>query len=424
MNKYIVLDINHGGNYLATILKNCGHEVLVYDIYKKGGEIRRELENNNIKVFDSLDGVDYTEYIVTYPIHCPDFFLSSFSKNEKLTHHELIKYHFKNRKNVIEITGSKGKTTTAHLLAFLLSFEEDILLNSSAGFEKFQKGIPDKIFSNNSISAGYTAKLLSEYYHEHLILEESLGVCGISDISILTSTCPIYPIKGGKSTSLEAKKQLFELSDRAIIIDSKDKIANELANNYNKETFRIWEDIKIDLPDHLEIGNDINSTIYSENLEIKSKLHGSYIAVGYLNPILFSIMALKILNKISLIKSNYLNDFKGVHNRLSVIKETNHTKIIDKSGGFSEDSLRYTLSLLKKNYDMFYKNINLIIDLTNTSHCQRIDIYSLDKVVGEFSNVIDNAFLIGDYDFETFKYLRNSAELNIHNGDLLIECGK
>ena len=41
---------------------------------------------------------------------------------------------------------------------------------------------------------------------------------------------------------------------------------------------------------------------------------------------------------------------------------------------------------------MFYKNINLIIDLTNTSHCQRIDIYSLDKVVGEFSNVIDNAF--------------------------------
>ena len=143
-----------------------------------------------------------------------------------------------------------------------------------------------------------------------------------------------------------------------------------------------------------------------------------------MNPILFSIMALKILNKISLIKSNYLNDFKGVHNRLSVIKETNHTKSIDKSGGFSEDSLRYTLSLLKKNYDMFYKNINLIIDLTNTSHCQRIDIYSLDKVVGEFSNVIDNAFLIGDYDFETFKYLRNSAELNIHNGDLLIECGK
>ena len=80
MNKYIVLDINHGGNYLATILKNCGHEVLVYDIYKKGGEIRRELENNNIKVFDSLDGVDYTEYIVTYPIHCPDFFFLLFLK--------------------------------------------------------------------------------------------------------------------------------------------------------------------------------------------------------------------------------------------------------------------------------------------------------------------------------------------------------
>ncbi|HOE92859.1 MAG: UDP-N-acetylmuramoylalanyl-D-glutamate--2,6-diaminopimelate ligase [Candidatus Methanofastidiosum methylothiophilum] len=424
MNKFIVLDINHGGNYLAAILKNCGYEVIVYDIYKKGGIIRQELENKNIKVLDSLDGADYTDYIISYPIHCPDFFLSSFSKNKKLTHHELIKLHFKNKKNVVEITGSKGKTTTAHLLAFLLSFEEDILLNSSVGFEKFHKGTPYKIFSNNSISAGYTAKILSEPHTEYLILEESLGVCGISDISILTSTYPIYPIKGGNSTSLEAKKQLFKLSDRAIIIDSKDKIANELANNYNKEIFRIWEDIKIDLPDHLEIGNDINSTIYSENLEINSKLHGSYLAVGYLNPILFSTMALKILNKISLIKSNYLNDFRGVPNRLSVIKETNYTKIIDKSGGFSEDSLRYTLSLLKKNYDMFYKNINLIINLTNTSHCQKIDLHSLDKAVGEFSNIIDNAFLIGNNDFETFKYLKNSAELNIHNGDLLIECGK
>lgn len=73
---------------------------------------------------------------------------------------------------------------------------------------------------------------------------------------------------------------------------------------------------------------------------------------------------------------------------------------------------------------MFYKNINLVIDLESVSNCQKIDVNSLDKTIGEFGNLIDNAFLLGNYDFERFKYLKDSSELNIKNGDLLIECGR
>ncbi|HII95381.1 MAG TPA: hypothetical protein HA367_06580 [Candidatus Methanofastidiosum sp.] len=73
---------------------------------------------------------------------------------------------------------------------------------------------------------------------------------------------------------------------------------------------------------------------------------------------------------------------------------------------------------------MFYKNINLLIDLSNVSHCQKIDICTLDSVIGEFGNLIDSAFLLGNHDFERFKYLKNSTELNMKKGDLLIECGK
>ena len=423
MNKFIILDINHGGDYLASILKDRGYEVIVYDIYQKRGEKRQKLNQKGIRVFEYVDG-EYSDYTVAYPVHCPDHFLSSFSSNKKLTHHELVNFLFKNKNNTIEITGSKGKTTTAYTLAFLMSSEEELLLNSSRGFESFLNGETRLIEKTNSISAGYTAKILSNDYSRYQVFEESLGVCGVGNISILTSINPIYNIKGGNGNSLDAKKQLFELSKENIIIDLKDKTANDLANKYEKDVFRIWEDVKVELPDYLEIGKDVNSSIFFKDIELKSKFNGNYIIVGYLNPLLFSFMALKILNKNLEKASSYLSNYKGVNNRLSVVTENNYTKIIDKSGGFSEESLRYLLSLLKRNYDMFYKNINLCIDLTNVSHCQKIDVYLLDGVIGEFGNLIDNAFLVGDYDFERFKYLKNSTELNIQKGDLLIECGK
>ena len=423
MNKFIVLDINHGGDYLAAILKDRGYEVIVYDIYQTRGEKRQELNKKNIEVIDSAKR-DYIDYTVVHPVHCPDHFLSSFTNNKKLTHHELVKFLFNGKNNVIEITGSKGKTTTSHILAYLLSFEDDILLNSSMGFETIFKGKGKSIDENNSISAGYTAKILSEHNNRPQVLEESLGICGVGNISILTSTNPVYTIKGGNGNSLDAKKQLFKLSEKNIIIDGKDKIAKDIADDYGKEVFRIWEDVKIELPDYLEIGKDIYSSIYFKDLELQSKFNGNYLLAGYVNPILFSTMALKILDKDLEKTSAHLSQFNGVVNRLSVVNENGYTKIIDKSGGFSGDSLRYLLSLLKMNYDMFYKNINLLIDLNNVSHCQKIDIYALDDVIGEFGNLVDNAFLIGNHDFERFKYLKNSTELNIKNGDLLIECGK
>ena len=423
MNKFIVLDINHGGDYLATILKNEGYEVIVYDIYQKRGNKRQELNKKNIQVIDSVER-DYKDYTIVYPVHCPDHFLSSFSRNKKLTHHELVKFLFNSKNNLIEITGSKGKTTTSHVLAYLLSFDDEVFLNSSMGFETLVKGKIKLIAENNSISAGYTAKILSEHNKMPQVLEESLGICGVGNISILTSTNPVYKIKGGNGNSLEAKKQLFKLSEGNIIIDGKDKIANDLAHEYGKEVIRIWEDVRIELPDCLEIGKDILSIICFNDLEIRSKFNGNYLLAGYVNPILFSAMALKILNKDLKKMSEHLTIFNGVANRLSVINENGYTKIMDKSGGFSEDSLRYLLSLLKMNYDIFYKNINLLIDLNNVSHCQKIDIYALDKVIGEFGNIVDNAFLLGNHDFERFKYLKNSTELNIKAGDLLIECGK
>lgn len=423
MNKYILLDINHGADYLATVLKDRGYEVIVYDIYQTKNDIKQQLIDKNIKVIDSI-GIDFKDYIVAYPIHCPLNFLSIFSNNQKISHHELVKCIYKNKKNVIEITGSKSKTTTANVLAYLASFQENVFINSSIGFESILEGKSNLIVKNNSISPGYTFKILAEANDSLHIFEESLGVCGVGEISILTSATPIYPINGGKGRSLEAKKQLFRLSEKNIIIDGKDKTAVNLANDFEKNVFKIWEDISIEIPDYLEIGKDSSSKLCFKDLSIETKFNASYLLAGYLNPILFSAMALKILNKDMKKMANSLYRFQGVKDRLTVISENDYIKIIDKSGGFSEDSLEYLLTLIKDNYDLFYNNIYLLIDLTKDSHCQKIDVKALDNVVGKYKNLIDEAFILGNYNFETFKYLKNSDAFKANKGDLIIECGR
>jgi len=425
MKDYIVLDINHGGDILASILKSRGHNVIVYDIYQTRNDKKQKLEQNGIKLIESVTK-DYNKYIIAYPVHCPDYFLSFFPNNEKITHHELVKSLFENESynnKIVEITGSKGKTTTSNIIAYLLSFWEDTYLNSSRGLEKIVKGESQLIDYKNSISPGYTAQTLSQYNKESLILEESLGVCGAGAISILTSASPVYEIKRGQGTSLDAKNQVFTLSSGTIIIDGNDKLANEMAKKFDRDVLQIWRDVYIERWDKLDIGKDYDFKIYIDKNEFSVNFKGNYLLAGYINPILFGFLTLNILKKNSNIVANHLSQFNGVENRLTVSKNDKSTKIIDKSGGFSEDSLRYLLQILKVNYNMPYDNINLLIDMKNKSHCQKTNIAELDKVVGEF-NFIDNAFLSGNYDFDNFKYLKNSEDLEIRKGDLLIQCGK
>ena len=425
MKKYIVLDINHGGDILASILKNRGYSVIAYDIYNTRKDKKNKLLEKDIKVITSVDR-DYRDYTIAHPIHCPDHFNSFISNNPKLTHHELVKLLFEEnypKNNIIEITGSKGKTTTSFIVAYLLSFDEDTYLNSSRGFEKLGKGEPKLIDYKNSISPGYTAEVLSKVNENPCVLEESLGVCGVGGISILTSTSPIYEIKGGNGNSLEAKEQLFRLSEGMIIIDAKDKRASNLADIHGKDVLRIWEDIYIEVEDNLEIGKDYNSVIVTGDRELSVTFKGDYLFAGYTNPILFGVLTQKLLNKDLDKTAEYLSRFKGVEKRISVNKDDGFTKITDISSGFSEDSLRYLLQLLKEKYDISYNNVNLLIDVNSKSHCQKTNIEKIDEVVGEF-NFIDNAFLSGDFDFERFKYLGDSEELNMKKGDLLIECGK
>ena len=168
-----------------------------------------------------------------------DQFSNSF---EILNHHTATKLVLSSwrekamKENVacIEITGVKGKTSVAYMLnEIMLENEKNTLLLSSLGahlFRNNQNGMEREdivLMKNISITPAniinaiqYANKIVNpKYGHEEnfedflnydvSIFENSLGVCGLGDVGVLTNIVENYTIARGSSNAREAKKQVF-----------------------------------------------------------------------------------------------------------------------------------------------------------------------------------------------------------------------
>ena len=160
---------------------------------------------------------------------------------EILSHHSATKLVLtswsekakKENVDCIEITGVKGKTSVAYMLKeIMLENEKDTLLLSSLGAHLFKndlnKGELEDIVLMKNISITpaniintiqYANKINPKDGHEEsfedllnydaAIFENSLGVCGLGDVGVLTNIVENYTIASGSSNAREAKKQVF-----------------------------------------------------------------------------------------------------------------------------------------------------------------------------------------------------------------------
>jgi UDP-N-acetylmuramoylalanine--D-glutamate ligase len=103
----------------------------------------------------------------------------------------------------IEVTGTYGKTTVCSILARLRG--EDVLLHTSRGL--FFNG---QLIERLSITPANVVRALELAAEKKLapticIFEVSLGLCGIGDVSVITTLDGDYPIAGGMKKASEAK---------------------------------------------------------------------------------------------------------------------------------------------------------------------------------------------------------------------------
>ena len=218
-SRVAVLDLTHGGTVIARKLKKITGLVTAIDVYRTmSPELLDELESEGIKTSREPEASDFD--IIVSPVHLdanyPILSDASVNKIPVLSHHQAVGqilsgYDLKNR-TIIELTGTKAKTSTALLLADILSREKKVISHTSRGLEDWSTGTIIK--KGMSITP---ASILTALDHlkdakigfDVFIAEISLGGTGFADIGIITTIANDYKIANNTRLASDAKRRMI-----------------------------------------------------------------------------------------------------------------------------------------------------------------------------------------------------------------------
>ena len=349
----------------------------------------------------------------------------------------------------IEITGVKGKTSVAFLLndIFLENNENTLLLSSLGAYlfrknqDEEQKLILQKNISITPANIINTIQLAKKIAHpkcstfpicdknldlderieeKHIveefnenpyqdleydvsIFENSLGICGLGDIGILTNLVENYSIAKGKSNAREAKKQVFKCP--LVVIEH--ETLNEFYPNEKEEYNDKINSFSLNRSDAnvycKSIDYDINKThieivyhdlkTFDEKL-INGKLHVDCFAPGshhVLNILSAATTALALGIDVEIIQ-NALSNFKGIDGRTNVRKIDNSKDLIiieEINPGINTKAIESSIKMIK-DIDDYY----IIIGGKYGVTCEEIDEDKLSKFLHEYLSKNPNTNLI------------------------------
>ena len=349
----------------------------------------------------------------------------------------------------IEITGVKGKTSVSFLLKeIFLENNKDTLLLSSLGAYLFrrnndaeQKLILQKDISitpANIINTIQLAKkianpkcstfpicdknldlderieekeILEEFNenpytdlnYEMAIFENSLGICGLADIGILTNLVENYSIAKGQSDAREAKRQVFKSPSVVIKYETlnefyedekeefKDRINSFSLNDSDANVYCESMDYDIDNTHAKVIYHDLRTI---DGRVINGKLNIGCFAPGphhVLNVLATSTTALALGIDEETIQ-NALSKFKGIDGRTNVreIDAENGLRIIEEiNPGINTKAIESSINMIK-DIDNYY----IIIGGKYGVTCEEIDEEKLSKFLHEYLTHNPNTNLI------------------------------
>ena len=352
----------------------------------------------------------------------------------------------------IEITGVKGKTSVSFLLKeIFLENNKDTLLLSSLGAYLFrrnndaeQKLILQKDISitpANIINTIQLAKkianpkcstfpicdknldlderieekeILEEFNenpytdlnYEMAIFENSLGICGLADIGILTNLVENYSIAKGQSDAREAKRQVFKSPSVVIEYETlnefyedekeefKDRINSFSLNDSDANVYCESMDYDIDNTHAKVIYHDlrtIDGRVINGKLNIGCFAPGPHHILNVLNVLATSTTALALGIDEETIQ-NALSKFKGIDGRTNVreIDAENGLRIIEEiNPGINTKAIESSINMIK-DIDNYY----IIIGGKYGVTCEEIDEDKLSKFLHEYLTHNPNTNLI------------------------------
>lgn len=219
-SKVCVLDLTHGGIVIARKLKKIVGPVSAVDVYKTLGIAELSaLENEGINTSrDALKATDFD--LLVAPMHLdlnyPTLVEAADNNIPVLSHHEavgqLLEDYDLDDKTIIEVTGTKAKTSTSTLLAEILSRGKKVVSHTSRGVEDWGTGTIIKkglSITPASVLTALDAVREAGIVPEVFIFEISLGGTGCADIGVITTVANDYPIANNTRLASEAKRQMI-----------------------------------------------------------------------------------------------------------------------------------------------------------------------------------------------------------------------
>ncbi len=222
--KLAVLDLTHGGIPIAKCLAAAGSEVTGIDVYgtvEPGTllELEEKYRIHCSKTSLPVSGFD----ILVAPVHLDSTYpmlVEARTQGKKiLSHHEIVGEILKGDSRLsdiktVEVTGVKAKTSTASLLADMLSRQFEVVLHTSRGLEYWKAGTSSLIYRGLSITPGSILVAVEKAFKagfkpNFFVFEISIGGTGTADLGILTTLSPDYGIANNKTLASEAKLQLI-----------------------------------------------------------------------------------------------------------------------------------------------------------------------------------------------------------------------
>jgi len=203
-SRVAVLDTIHGAAIIARRMVESGLQAEALEVY------------HHIPDLTDFD-------LVVAPVHLapgnPALSLARKAKKKIITHHQAVGELLGGREDpameVFEVTGTHSKTSTALLLAMILSWQKKVLSHTTRGLEIWQDGKASLVEKGLSITPGNVirAREVAEGQGAMaLICEISLGGTGLADYGIITGFSGDYLIADATKWASTAKLQMLALA--------------------------------------------------------------------------------------------------------------------------------------------------------------------------------------------------------------------